>query len=99
MDLDTVGGLGTAARRRLEALVARRRDADGYWLVTSQRTRDQSRNLEDALRKVREVVQRALVAPRPRKPTGPSLAARRRRLESKRRRGSLKRERAARGEI
>jgi ribosome-associated protein len=93
VDLDAVVGLDAAARARLEALTARRRDAEGRLLVTSQRTRDQGRNLEDAREKVRQLVARALQAPRRRHPTRPSRAAAERRLLGKRRRGALKRER------
>jgi ribosome-associated protein len=93
VDLDAVVGLDAPARARLEALSARRRDADGRLLVTSQRTRDQGRNLEDAREKVRQLVARALQAPRRRRPTRPSRAAAERRLLHKRRRGALKRER------
>ena len=96
VDVGAVHGLSAAARRRLEALTASRRDAEGRWLVTSQRTRDQGRNLEDAMAKVRDMIRRALVAPRPRTKTQPSLAAKRRRLEAKRRRARLKQGRTGR---
>ena len=43
--LDSVSGLTAPARARLEAFAAGRLDADGRLLVTSQRTRDQHRNL------------------------------------------------------
>src|SRR3982750_1799545 len=65
VDLDKVEGLTEDARARLRALALRRLDADGRLLVVSQRTRDQHRNLEDARDKVRAMVERALVPPRP----------------------------------
>jgi len=92
--LDGVLGLSAAARQRLAQLAAGRLDAAGRLLVTSQRTRDQGRNLEDAREKVRALVARALVAPRPRRPTAPSAAARERRLAHKKRRAALKRQRS-----
>jgi ribosome-associated protein len=61
--------------------------------VTSQRTRDQGRNLEDAREKVRALIARALVAPRLRRPTRPTAASRQRRLDAKRRAGARKRDR------
>src|SRR5262245_59765214 len=85
VDLRSITGLGRGARARLQALAASRLDADGRLLVTSQRTRDQHRNLEDAREKVRSLVQRALVPPRRRRPTAPSGASREQRLERKRR--------------
>ena len=67
VDLDRVEGLSEDARARLVSLAAGRLDAEGRLLVTSQRTRDQHRNLEDAREKVRAVVLRALVRPRTRR--------------------------------
>ncbi len=83
LDLSAIVGLSLAARERLEGL-ARRRDRDGRWLITSQRTRDQGRNLADTLERVRETISRALVAPRPRRPTRPTAGSRERRISAKR---------------
>lgn len=95
VDLDAILGLSPDARGRLEALTAARRDRDGRLLVTSQRTRDQGKNLEDARDKVRRLLERALVAPRRRLSTRPSAAAVERRLRQKRLAGARKRERRA----
>lgn len=91
VDLARIEGLTDAARGRLLASTARRRDAEGRLLVTSQRTRDQGRNLADALDKVRRLVAAALVAPRRRRPTGPTPGATARRLREKRRAAEKKR--------
>jgi ribosome-associated protein len=88
-----VTGLPAGARSRLEALAAARRDADGKLVVTSQRTRDQLRNLEDAKDKVRKLVERALREPRPRRLTQPSRKAVDRRLRRKHERSVVKRAR------
>ena len=93
VDLSLIEGLAHGARARLERLAAGRRDAEGRLVITSQRTRDQSRNLEDARDKVRALVARALVVPRPRRPTSPTRAARERRLAEKRLAAARKRER------
>jgi ribosome-associated protein len=98
VDLGRIEGLDEAARARLAAATARRRDAEGRLLVTSQRTRDQGRNLEDARETVRRLVAAALVAPRRRRGTRPSAASRERRLERKRRAGAKKRLRGRAGE-
>jgi ribosome-associated protein len=95
VDLGRVSGLSAPARTRLEAFAAGRLDADGRLLVTSQRTRDQLRNLEDARDKVNKLVERALKAPRPRRLTQPSPGAVERRLASKRQRSVVKRIRKA----
>jgi ribosome-associated protein len=95
VELDRISGLTPEARSRLLALCSGRRDREGRLVVTSQRTRDQRRNLEDARDKVRDVVARALVGPRERRPTRASAAAREGRLARKRRDASVKRQRAA----
>jgi ribosome-associated protein len=95
IDLDAVVGLDAATRARLETLTAGRRDSRGRLLVTSQRTRDQARNLEDAREKVRHLVARALIAPKRRRRTRPPAAAVEKRLRQKRLRGARKRDRRA----
>ena len=95
VDLAAVTGLSAPARARLRALVAARLDADGRLVVTSQRTRDQLRNLEDARDKVKKLVERALREPRPRRITQPSRGAVERRLQSKKVRSIVKRQRQA----
>lgn len=93
--LEGISGLDAPARARLAAQTAARLDADGRLLVTSQRTRDQLRNLEDARAKVQKLVERALRVPRPRRLTAPSPGAIERRLRTKRVRSSVKRARVA----
>ena len=95
VDLGGVSGLSAPAQARLAALAAGRLDADGRLLTTSQRTRDQLRNLEDAREKVRKLVERAMKAPRPRRLTQPSPGAVERRLRRKRERSAVKRVRQA----
>lgn len=94
VELDRVEGLSDAARSRLDALARHRLDAEGRLVVTSQATRNQARNLEDAREKVRALVASALIAPRSRTATKPSAAARERRLVEKRSRSGIKRLRA-----
>jgi ribosome-associated protein len=94
VELDRIEGLSAAARSRLDGLVRHRMDADGRLVVTSQATRNQARNLEDAREKVRALVASALVAPRSRTATKPTGAARERRLTEKRSRSGVKRLRA-----
>ena len=59
--------------------------------AVAQDTRSQARNRELALERLRSRLATALTPARKRRPTSPSRAARRRRLESKRRRGETKR--------
>jgi ribosome-associated protein len=98
VDLSGISGLDSATRSRLRSQVAARLDVRGRLLVTSQRTRDQIRNLQDAREKVRKLVARAMVVPRPRRLTQPSPAAVERRLRQKKVRGLVKRRRMPAGE-
>jgi ribosome-associated protein len=94
VDLARVEGLSEGQRRRLQALAALRLDAGGHLRVTSQKTREQARNLEDAREKVRALVARALVEPRPRRPTRPTASSRQARRRLKRKTSERKRARA-----
>ena len=71
-------------RARLAARYRARITASGELLVTSQRYRDQARNANDCLEKVRELLAAIATAPKKRRPTRPSRGAKERRLESKR---------------
>ena len=62
----------------------------GDVLVTSDRYRDQPRNLEDCITKLRAMLEEVAVAPVPRKPTRPGRAARERRITAKKTRGATK---------
>jgi ribosome-associated protein len=94
VDLDRIEGLSAAARSRLDTLARHRLDAEGRLVITSQVTRNQARNLDDAREKVRALVASALIAPRLRTATKPTSAAHERRLVEKRSRSSVKRLRA-----
>src|SRR5262245_21380165 len=91
VDLAAIEGLTDAARHRLGVLAVHRLDADGRLQITSQVTRDQARNLDDAREKVRALVAAALREPKRRRPSRPTAAARERRIESKKQRSALKR--------
>ena len=90
VDLSRIHGLDRASRGRLARIVASRLDREGKLLVTSQRTRDQHRNLEDARRKIRDWIAQALIPEKKRLPTRPGARARERRLGQKQHRSRLK---------
>jgi ribosome-associated protein len=83
-------------RTRLERLAGRRLTTEGVLVITAQRHRTQDRNREDARERLIELIRRAAVPPVPRRPTKPTHASRKRRLESKQRRAKIKRLRGAR---
>jgi ribosome-associated protein len=73
--------------------LASRLDSQGKLRIVSQDERSQLRNREAAIARFVDVVGRALVIPKQRKPTRPPKSSKRARLESKKKRGALKRER------
>ncbi len=81
VDLSRIQGLDDGSRGRLLRLVAGRLDRAGRLILTSQRTRDQHRNLEDARGKVQDWIARALIPEKERIPTRPGVGSRERRLE------------------
>jgi ribosome-associated protein len=87
--------LAPPVKDRLRQLARRRITAAGDLVVTSQRYRVQARNLEDCRDKLRDLILRALVPPRPRRPTRPPAAAVARRLAEKARVKQRKTERRA----
>lgn len=93
-DLPGSRALTPAIKARLARLGKSRLDADGWLRVVDQSTRDQRRNLEAARQKLAELVRRALSPPKARRPTAPSAAVRRRRLEQKRRQAGKKQSRS-----
>ncbi|MEW5789911.1 MAG: alternative ribosome rescue aminoacyl-tRNA hydrolase ArfB [Pseudomonadota bacterium] len=81
-------------RARLLRLAGRRLSTAGELIIDARRFRTQERNREDAMARLLDLLRRAAEAPKPRRPTRPTAASRRRRLEAKRRRGEIKRLRA-----
>ena len=77
-------------RARLESLAGKRLTRDGVIVIIAQRHRTQERNRQDALDRLVELIQRAAVAPIPRRKTKPTRGSRERRLETKKRRSSIK---------
>jgi ribosome-associated protein len=71
-------------RDRFVARFGRRLTQEGEVLVVSQRYRDQGRNVDDCLEKLRAMLAEVAAPPRRRKPSRPTQSSRRRRLEQKR---------------
>ena len=82
--------LTDAVKARLERLAGRRLTRDGVLVIAAQRHRMRERNRADALDRLIALIRQAAVAPKPRRPTKPTLASKKRRLEGKKRRGTIK---------
>lgn len=83
-------------KERLLALADQRITADGVVVIKAQTSRSQDANRQDALARLNELVNSVAVPPRPRRPTRPTLASKRRRLDSKGIRAQVK---AGRGKV
>lgn len=82
--------LPEAVRARLIALAGRRITQDGVLIIEAERYRSQRRNRDDALERLIELIREACEVDKPRRPTRPTLASKKRRLDSKQRRGETK---------
>ena len=89
LDLDRAG-LPASVRARLEKLAGRQVSGEGVLLIRAYRHRTQERNRQDALDRLIELVRRAAVPPVPRRPTKPTAGSRRRRLDAKKKRATIK---------
>jgi len=77
-------------KERLLNLGDRRITKDGIIIIKAQQHRTQEQNKEDALNRLRELLQSVTVISKKRKPTQPSRSAKRKRLDSKAKRAQLK---------
>jgi ribosome-associated protein len=78
-------------RARLQRLAGRRLTLDGVLVIQARRFRTQERNRQDALDRVIELVQQAAIPPTPRRATRVPFGERKRRLEAKTHRSTVKR--------
>jgi ribosome-associated protein len=77
-------------KQRLLALPDQRITRDGVLIIKAQTHRSQDMNRAEAMGRLQELVDSVAEPPRPRRPTKPTLASRRRRLESKNLRSQVK---------
>jgi ribosome-associated protein len=75
--------MSAAARERFALLFPSKITSEGLVRITSDRFRDQSRNTEDCLEKLRAMILSACIPPKTRHATKPTRASQRRRLDEK----------------
>jgi ribosome-associated protein len=80
-------------KSRLRALAGRRVTDDGAILIIARNQRSQDHNRREALERLAELIQRALVVPKTRRATKPTRASRERRLDTKSRQQQAKQRR------
>jgi len=86
--------LPDAVKRRLLATSDQRITADGVVVIKAQNHRTQEKNRNEAFDRLADLIKGALRVPRKRIPTRPGRAAKEKRIDSKKQRGSLKKLRA-----
>ena len=92
-DIAGCAALPDDVRRRLVASVAPRLTAHGSLVITSQRHREQGRNVADCLEKLAALVERAMRPPERRRPTRVPRSSKAARLDAKKRRSATKQRR------
>lgn len=85
--------LGETRRSTLLERLGPRLTQEGVLIVRSSRTRERGRNLEDARERMADLLREALVPRRARRPTRPTKASQRRRVDEKRHRSRIKQDR------
>ncbi|MFV0369291.1 MAG: alternative ribosome rescue aminoacyl-tRNA hydrolase ArfB [Hyphomicrobiaceae bacterium] len=83
-------------RRRLGTLAGRRLTDEGILVIRAERFRSQERNREDARTRLAALIAEAAKPIKHRVKTRPTLASKRRRLDTKTKRGEVKRNRSSR---
>jgi ribosome-associated protein len=86
-------------RERLVRLAGRRLTREGVLVLNADRFRTQERNRADALERLLELIREAAVRPVIRRPTRPTLASKRERLDKKKQHGETKRQRRTRPDV
>jgi ribosome-associated protein len=83
--------LEASVKHRLIRLAGSRVTEDGVLIIQARRYRTQEQNRDDAIQRLVALIQEALVPPKARKKTRPSLAAKAARVDEKKKRGQIKR--------
>ena len=77
-------------KTRLKRLAGRRWTQEGAGIIQCDETRSQARNRDIARKRLAELIEKALVAPKKRIATRPTLGSKKRRLKAKKVRGEVK---------
>jgi ribosome-associated protein len=83
--------LPNEVRERLKHIAGNRITSEGELIIESNHYRSQERNRQEARRRLVQLIRQATRRPKARKPTKPTAASQKRRLEEKRRHSEKKR--------
>lgn len=89
-DLANTPSLPPGVKKRLAEALASRLTTEGLLTLTSDQYRSRHRNIEDVFNRLRALILQHRHPPKPRRKTKPSRNAKRRRVEGKKRRGTVK---------
>ncbi len=92
-DVRNSASLSMEVKQRLAKLAGIRMTQDGILIIEARRYRTQEQNRADALLRLSALIQKAAQRPRTRLATRPGLSARIKRVESKKKRGAVKKQR------
>ena len=89
-EADRSPSLSAAVKARLKKIAGTKWTVDGAIIIQCDETRSQIRNREIAQDRLKDLIKKALVVPKRRRPTKPSRGAIERRLKSKKIRAEVK---------
>jgi len=89
-DIRNAPSIDPDIKERLEKLAGKRLTLDGVIVIFAQKFRTQEMNRSEARERLFELIRQAAVRPKLRRPTRPTLASKKRRVESKVKRSGLK---------
>jgi ribosome-associated protein len=85
--------LAEEVKARFIQLAGKRMTNDGVLVIEARRYRTQDKNREDAISRFTSFITKSLEKPKPRRKTKPNRASQEKRLQSKKKRGEVKRTR------
>jgi len=94
-DVQNSPSLSAEIKNRLLRLAGSRLSKEGILTIEAQEYRSQKRNREEALERLARLLRLAAKKPKARRPTKPTIAAKKRRLEAKKRRSLTKQTRGS----
>lgn len=82
--------MNTDQKLRFAKLHSAKIAEDGFVIITAQEFRDQPRNADRCLEKLKKMIKEAMFIPKVRKKTKPTRSSKEKRLETKKRHGNIK---------
>lgn len=92
-NMETSSSLPDEVKQRLRRIARKRITEDGILIIEAKRFRTQEQNRDDAISRLVALIYQAAQKPKIRRKTRPSAASQARRVEMKRHRGQIKRQR------